>query len=389
MDVQSTRSLVSTRLLARRPLRFAVLLGLLALLVVQSAMLAPAPAQAQSWNLVWSDEFNGSSVNSSNWTFETGGGGWGNNELQYYTNGQNVSVANGILTITARKESGGFGCWYGTCQYTSTRMITKGKREFKYGRIEARMALPVGQGTWPAFWMLGANFSNVGWPQSGEIDIMEHVNSETRTHGTIHWDSNGYANYGGPSGTVDVTQYHTYAVEWNSSSIKWFIDGVQFWEANIQNNINGTEEFHKPFFMLLNLAIGGNWPGSPNSSTAFPANLRVDYVRVYQQGGTTNPTPVPTTPPTTGDFGYGVSNTGSNTAQVWFKPNGWSAGYVILHYTRPGLPQQNLNMSYNSGAARWEYTVSGLSAGQQLQYSFTYQRNGSQYDSAWYSWTKP
>ncbi|GAB4200127.1 MAG: hypothetical protein OHK0022_20980 [Roseiflexaceae bacterium] len=383
MDVQSTRSLAS-----RRPLRLIILLVLLALVAVQAALLAPAPAQAQSWNLVWSDEFNGTSVSSSNWTFETGGGGWGNNELQYYTNGQNASVANGILTITARKESGGFNCWYGTCQYTSTRMITKGKREFQYGRIEARMALPSGQGTWPAFWMLGANFSSVGWPKCGEIDVMEHVNTENRTHGTIHWDANGYANYGGPSGALDVTQYHVYAVEWNSSAIKWFVDGVQFWEANIQNSVNSTEEFHKPFFLLLNLAIGGNWPGSPNSSTAFPATMRVDYVRVYQQGTATNPTPVPTTPPST-EFTYGVSNTGANTAQVWFKPNGWTAGYVILHYIRPGLSQQNVNMSYNSGAARWEYTVSGLSAGQQLQYSFTYQRNGAQYDSAWYSWTKP
>ena len=372
--------------------RLLICLAALALVALQAALLgAPTPAKAQSWNLVWSDEFNGTSVNTGNWTFETGGGGWGNNELEYYTNGQNASVANGVLTIQARKESGGFNCWYGTCQYTSTRMITKGKREFTYGRIEARMALPSGQGTWPAFWMLGSNISSVGWPKCGEIDIMEHVNTENRVHGTIHWDTNGYANYGGPSGALDVTQFHTYAIEWTPSSIKWFLDGAQYWEANIQNGINGTEEFHRPFFLILNLAIGGNWPGSPNSSTAFPANMRVDYVRVYQQGTSTNPTPVPqptATPVSGSGFNQGVTNSGSN-ALVWFQPSGWSAGYVILHYTRPGLGQQNINMTYNSGAGRWEYSVAGLSSGQTLQYSFTYQKSGLQYDSAWYSWVKP
>lgn len=280
-----------------RPSRLGMLCLILGLLVAQFGLIAQAPqADAQtSWQLVWSDEFNGTSVNTSNWTFETGGHGWGNNELQYYTPGNNASVGNGVLTITANRVTGGYSCWYGTCQYTSTRMYTKGKREFQYGRIEARMALPMGQGIWPAFWMLGANFPNTPWPASGEIDIMEHVNNETRTHGTIHWDSNGYASYGGPSFGVDVTAYHTYSIEWNSSAIKWFIDGTQFWEANIQNNINGTEEFHRPFFMILNLAVGGNWPGSPNSSTPFPARMMVDYVRVYQQG--TGPTPTPTPPP--------------------------------------------------------------------------------------------
>lgn len=373
-----------------RPSRLGMLGIILGLLVAQFGLIAQTPqADAQTnWQLVWSDEFNGTSVNTSNWTFETGGGGWGNNELQYYTPGNNASVGNGVLTITANRVTGGYSCWYGTCQYTSTRMYTKGKREFQYGRIEARMALPMGQGIWPAFWMLGANFPNTPWPQSGEIDIMEHVNNETRTHGTIHWDSNGYASYGGPSFGVDVTAYHTYAIEWNSSAIKWFIDGTQFWEANIQNNINGTEEFHRPFFMILNLAVGGNWPGSPNSSTPFPARMQVDYVRVYQTGTGPTPTPTPTPPPSTA-FTQGVDNLSGTSARVWFKPNGWTAGYVILHYTRPGLAQQNVNMSYNSGAARWEYTVTGISSGQTLQSSYTYQRSGLQYDTGWYSWVKP
>ena len=185
--------------------------------------------------------------------------------------------------------SGGFACWYGTCQYTSTRMITRGKREFTYGRIEARMALPMGQGLWPAFWMLGTNIGTVGWPASGEIDVMEHINVEPRTYGTIHWDAAGHASYGGSTAVADPTAFHVYAIEWTPASIKWFVDGAQFHEANIQNNINSTEEFHRPFFVLLNLAVGGNWPGSPNASTVFPARLSVDYVRVYQQGAVISP----------------------------------------------------------------------------------------------------
>ncbi|HEX6293484.1 MAG TPA: carbohydrate-binding protein [Herpetosiphonaceae bacterium] len=279
-----------------RPSRFGVLCIIMGLLVAQLGLVAqPNPASAQtSWQLVWSDEFNGTSVDPANWTFETGGHGWGNNELQYYTNGSNASVSGGVLTITANRVSSGYSCWYGTCQYTSTRMNTKGKREFQYGRIEARMALPMGKGIWPAFWMLGANFPSTPWPNSGEIDIMEHVNNENVTHGTIHWDSNGYASYGGPSGAVNVTTYHTYAIEWDSSAIRWFLDGTKFWEANILNNINSTEEFHKPFFMILNLAVGGNWPGSPDSTTVFPARVMVDYVRVYKRSGTTTINPYST-----------------------------------------------------------------------------------------------
>jgi beta-glucanase (GH16 family) len=223
-----------------------------------------------------------------------GGGGWGNNELQYYTGGPNATVSGGLLTITANRVSGGFNCWYGACQFTSARMITRGKREFTYGRIEARIALPMGQGLWPAFWTLGTNIGSVGWPACGEIDVMEHVNRETLTHGTIHWDAGGHASYGGSRFVADPTAFHVYAIEWTPSAIKWFVDGVQYVEANILNSINSTEEFHRPFFILLNLAVGGNWPGSPDSSTAFPARLQVDYVRVYQQatggGGGISPT---------------------------------------------------------------------------------------------------
>jgi beta-glucanase (GH16 family) len=238
---------------------------------------APA-ADAQTWNLVWSDEFNGGSVDRNKWTFEVGGGGWGNNELEYYTDGNNSSIVNGALQIEARREN------VGGRNYTSSRMITRGKAEFTYGRVEARIALPQGQGLWPAFWMLGTNIGSVGWPACGETDIMEHVNSEPRTHGTIHWDAGGYASYGGSVGVSNVSAYHVYTIEWTPASIKWFVDGAQYHEANIQNSINSTEEFHRPFFLLLNLAVGGNWPGPPNTGTPFPARMFVDYVRVYQQG---------------------------------------------------------------------------------------------------------
>ncbi|WP_430122144.1 RICIN domain-containing protein [Paenibacillus solani] len=261
------------RLFKSKQLYFILLIAALA------AALFPAPSANAAYSLVWSDEFDGTTINANNWVFEigNGSGGWGNNELQYYTSRtDNARIENGNLVIEAKRES------YGGMNYTSARLKTQGKKSFKYGKIEARMKLPKGQGLWPAFWMLGADIGTVGWPRSGEIDIMEHVNNENNTHGYIHWDDNGHASYGGPSHSVDVTQYHNYSIEWTPSAIKWFVDGVQFWEANIANNINSTEEFHKEHFLLLNMAVGGNWPGSPNASTSFPAKMYVDYVRVYQ-----------------------------------------------------------------------------------------------------------
>ncbi|WP_123040231.1 RICIN domain-containing protein [Cohnella candidum] len=250
------------------------------------ATLFPVGKANAAYNLVWSDEFDGTSINGNNWVFETGtgSGGWGNNELEYYTSRpENARIENGNLVIEARKES------FGGMNYTSARLKTQGKKSFKYGRIEARMKLPKGQGLWPAFWTLGADIGTVGWPKSGEIDIMEHINNENNTYGYIHWDAGGNADYGGASQSFDPTQYHVYSIEWTSSAIKWFVDGVQFREANILNSINSTEEFHKDHFLLLNLAVGGNWPGSPDGSTVFPGKMYVDYVRVYQDGGTTPP----------------------------------------------------------------------------------------------------
>jgi len=315
------------------------------------------PAQAQTtWNLVWSDEFNGTSVNTSNWTFETGGGGWGNNELQYYTNGNNATVSGGILTIEARREN------VGGMAYTSTRIKTQGKRQFTYGRLEARLAVPKGQGIWPAFWMLGANFPTVGWPASGEIDIMEQINTLNTTFGTLHWDFNGYATYGGSTGVSNPTSFHTYSIEWNSSSIKWFLDGAQFHEANILNSINGTDEFHRPFFFLLNLAVGGNWPGAPNSTTPFPARYQIDYVRVYQLGSGTVPTatrtntPVPGVPTATPVPGGGISSTAwysvinrTSAKCVDARASGTANGTAIQQYTCNNTFAQQYQFQPTSG----------------------------------------
>lgn len=224
--------------------------------------------------LVWSDEFDGAAVNTTNWGYDIGGGGWGNNEKEYYQ-AANATVKDGNLVITAKKQR------IKGSAYTSARLKTQGKREFTYGRIEARIKLPLGQGLWPAFWMLGANIATVSWPRCGEIDIMEHINTESTTYGTMHWDNNGHAMYGGnTSGTP--ADYHVYAVEWDASAIRWYVDGVQFHEGNILNGINGTEEFHKPYFILFNLAVGGNWPGQTIDNSKLPANMYVDYVRVYQ-----------------------------------------------------------------------------------------------------------
>lgn len=241
-------------------------------------------ANAQNWQLVWSDEFTNGI--SSDWVFETGGGGWGNNELEYYR-AENATVANGILQITAKQES------YGGYSYTSSRMKTQGKKSWKYGKIEARIKMPAFSGIWPAFWMLGDNITSVGWPSCGELDIMEHINSENKTYGTAHWsDPNGaYASYGGNT-AVTVTDYHVYGIEWDASAVRWYVDGVKYHEINIAGGINGTGEFQLNQFILLNVAVGGNWPGFSIDNSGFPATMYVDYVRVYQDAGGTTTGPV-------------------------------------------------------------------------------------------------
>jgi len=265
---------------------------------------APEPAK---WQLVWSDEFDGESLNTQHWNIETGDGsqygipGWGNNELEWYQ-GENIAVAEGELIITAKEESSnGYN-------YTSGRMRSDGKVDIKYGRIEAKIKAPAGQGLWPAFWMLPTDSQYGGWASGGEIDIMEIVsaqgNADDSLHGTIHfgmaWPLN--ASDGG-SVTGDWTNdYHVYAIEWDDSEIRWYVNDTHFATASAQSwwsyyykdlntGYDAPEDapFNQSFHLLLNLAVGGNWPGSPNADTVFPSELRVDYVRVYEcESGNTN-----------------------------------------------------------------------------------------------------
>jgi beta-glucanase (GH16 family) len=239
-------------------------------------------AGAHDWQLVWSDEFHGRI--GPDWVFETGAGGWGNNELEYYRRA-NATVENDALVITAKRED------FGGAHYTSARMKTQYHKTWHYGRMEARIALPAKQGLWPAFWMLGSDIDSVGWPASGEIDIMEQINTGWNIYGTAHWraDNGTQADYGNQTST-SVPDYHVYAVEWDPDFIRWYVDGLQYNVMQITNGMGGTDEFQRDFFLLLNMAVGGNWPGFGIDDGALPAKMYVDYVRVYQDaangGGT-------------------------------------------------------------------------------------------------------
>jgi beta-glucanase (GH16 family) len=284
--------------------------------------------------LIWSDEFNGPDLDLNKWTFDIGQGswGWGNNELQYYTNSSsNVSVDNGYLSITALNEQ------FGSANYTSSRIKSKDLFEFQYGMVEARIKVPLGQGLWPAFWMLGANIDDVSWPQCGEIDILEHINNETVIHGTHHYNNNGWQ-YSGGSASCDPSVFQVYSIEWSPLSIKWFLNGVMYYETDISSSSVSKEEFHEPFFFLINLAVGGNWPGSPNGATQFPAVMQVDYVRVYQGDyGCTDPSADNYDSNAAIDDGsctYGSSlvniTLSVNTANITVGPNGMYAGGGVL-----------------------------------------------------------
>lgn len=256
-------------------------------IAVRSAS-APTPTPTPTGRtLVWSDEFNGPNIDLSNWNFETGCTGWGNAEWENYTNGDNSFITydpqagSNVLVIEARETTGG------QCGYTSSRMTTQGKREFTYGRIEARIKLPQTQGIWPAFWMLGNDIGSVGWPNCGEIDIMEHVGFEpTLTHGAIHGP--GYFGATPFTGTFNLGEvvdanYHVYAIEWDPNTIRWYVDNNNFYTVTrSQVEQYGPWVFDHPFFIILNVAVGGTWPGYPDSTSVFPQRMYVDYVRVYQ-----------------------------------------------------------------------------------------------------------
>jgi beta-glucanase (GH16 family) len=259
------------------------------------------PAQGPSpqpgtgpWQLSWSDEFNapdGSAPDPSKWVYDLGGGGWGNNELQTYTDRrENAVIRDNALVIQARRET--FRGTDGISRdYTSARLKTLGTFSQTYGKFEARIRIPRGQGIWPAFWMLGENITTVGWPACGEIDIMENIGREPSVvHGTIHGPGHSGAqgigaSFAKPGGGAFADDFHVFTVEWEPGIIRWFVDGTQF-QTRVAADLPAGARwvYDHPFFLLLNVAVGGNWPGNPDATTTFPQEMQVDWVRVYKRG---------------------------------------------------------------------------------------------------------
>lgn len=248
---------------------------------------------AAEWKLIWADEFSsadGAGPSSTNWVFDLGSKGWGNNELQTYTNRrENARIENGHLVIETRREKF-TGIDGDAREFTSARLKSKGKQQWTYGRIEARIKVPRGQGIWPAFWMLSVDDGTIGWPDCGEIDIMENVGKEpTKVHGTVHGP--GYSGAGGiggeyilPGGKKLADDFHTFAIEWEPNRIRWFCGQTNYFTLTPDKLPAGKKwVFDKPQFLLLNVAVGGDWPGNPDATTEFPQKMLVDYVRVYQR----------------------------------------------------------------------------------------------------------
>jgi len=277
-------------------------LAAIAVLAAVSPLFLSLPASAQGtasgskdgkWKLIWSDEFNGpngSGVDSSKWVVEVGGKGWGNEELEYYTSRrQNAYLHDGNLVIEARREN-----YTGTDgvsrNYTSGRLKTAGKFSQAYGCFEARIKIPSGQGMWPAFWMLGDDIDQLGWPACGEIDIMENIGKEPSTiHGSIHGP--GYIGGAGIEARYELQDrrhfaddFHVFAVEWEPNAIRFYVDD-QLYVTRTRSDLRPGWKwvFDHPFFLLLNVAVGGDWPGNPDATTVFPQTMLVDYVRVYQR----------------------------------------------------------------------------------------------------------
>jgi beta-glucanase (GH16 family) len=258
--------------------------------IARAAQTAPSNSKTSQWSLVWSDEFNNPKLDTSKWVYEIGGGKWGNQELEFYTNQpSNLSIQNGNLTIVARPEKR-TDSNKKTWNYTSARIKTFGKFAQTYGRFEARIKVPFGQGIWPAFWMLGANIEKVDWPNCGEIDIMENIGKEPGiVHGTIHGP--GYSGAGGigdsytlPHGQRFADDFHVFAVEWEPQAIRFYVDNDLYATRTPADLPSGKKwVYDHPFFLLLNLAVGGDWPGNPDASTVLPQTMLVDYVRVYSQ----------------------------------------------------------------------------------------------------------
>ena len=243
------------------------------------------PLSYPGYTLAWADEFSVKTINTSWWTFEQGNNnGWGNNELEFYTDRpQNAFVSDGKLIIEARQEA------YSGFNYTSARMITKNKKTFRYGRVDIRAKLPKTRGIWPALWMLGNNIDAVSWPACGEIDILELLGQEpNKMYGTIHWGANFASHqymtesYTLPTGSFDE-QFHVFSMVWEENSIRMYVDDLLFFTATDDDVTGGTYPFNNLFFFIFNIAVGGNWPGPPDGTTVFPQRMFIDYIRVFQQ----------------------------------------------------------------------------------------------------------
>jgi beta-glucanase (GH16 family) len=257
--------------------------------VADGASGVPAsPTQLEGWQLTWSDEFEGADgdlPDASRWRHDLGGDGWGNAELQHYTErAENASMdGQGHLRIVAREEA------YGGNAYTSGRLKTQGLFQQAYGRFEARIQMPAGQGIWPAFWMLGANITSAGWPACGEIDIMEFLGHEPlSTYGSLHGPgfSGGSAiseRFNRPEGPGFDDGFHTFAVVWDPTRILFEVDGERYHSVKIQSVPPEGWVFNQDFFLILNVAVGGHWPGYPDETTVLPATMLVDYVRVWER----------------------------------------------------------------------------------------------------------
>jgi uncharacterized protein (TIGR03437 family) len=336
------------------------------------AFFLPVLGAQSNWKLVWSDEFSGPAntpPDSSKWVYDLGAGGWGNNELQAYTNSTDNAYldGNGNLVIRALRSPTG---------YTSARLKTLGKLAVKYGRIEARIKVPFGQGIWPAFWMLGNDFPTASWPASGEIDIMENIGREPATvHATIHGP--GYSGGSGLSGAYTLPggqrfadAFHTFAVTWTADSIEFFVDSISYHKVSPASLAAGREwVFRKPFFLLLNVAVGGIWPGNPDATTTFPQSMTVDYVRVYGEPPAVNANgvlnaasyaPVLAPGSLASVFGEGLSDSVAadlfEAARDMFRPSGSGASVTVnglpcpLTYVSP--EQINIQIPWEAPVGR-------------------------------------
>ncbi|MEM1121727.1 MAG: family 16 glycosylhydrolase [Bacteroidota bacterium] len=243
------------------------------------------PTTHFGYTLDWSDEFDGPSLNDEDYNYDLGDGcpnlcGWGNNELQLYTQEkENISVSDGMLTITATKV--------GSSNFNSAKITTKDKQRFLYGRLDIRAKMPEGQGIWPAIWMLGQNIDEVGWPACGEIDIMELVGHEPNiTHGTAHWGPQGGPNkFNGSSFTIDEKfseRFHVFSLVWAPNEITWYVDEERIHRITPRDMEGQTYRFNQAFYLIFNIAVGGNWPGNPDNTTAFPQSMDIDYVRYFK-----------------------------------------------------------------------------------------------------------